>query len=337
VGRTGKITPIAILEPCELAGATISRATLNNVGDIEKKGVKIGASVFIRRSNDVIPEVLGLAQDFENSKKIEPPAVCPACGNTLVTIGAHLYCDNFYHCPPQIVGKLEHFCNKDAFDVEGLSEKTLQVLYEKLNISEPYQLYNLTAEQISELNLEGFKDKKIENIINSIEKSRHNKTFADFLYAISIRNVGKKIAKDIAKKFTNIEKLITATTEELTQVDEVGEVIAKSITDFFADEKNLQNCNLLLEKLSLAEVRQKTGVFSGQVVVITGTLQNYSRTQAKQLVEQLGGETSESVSKSTTLLIYGESAGSKLDKANKLGIKVIDESEFVNLTENLEN
>ena len=328
VGRTGKLTPIGILEPCELAGATVSRATLNNADDIGRKGIRLPSRVFVRRSNDVIPEILGVAQTEPDSKEIEIPSVCPACGAALVAEGAHLFCSNRETCPPQIVGKLTHFCSREAMDVEGVSEKILEQLYAKKGLSKPFELYRLTADDLRDL--EGFKEKKCENVLASIEGARRGRGLAEFLFALALPNVGKKTAKDLAARFT-LEELKKADAETLKTVPDVGEIVASSVTEWFADPDNLHTLGELCKEVVLEAPADsaRTGSFAGETVVLTGTLEAMKRGDAKKMIEERGGNTSDTVSKSVTLVVAGDAAGSKLDKANKLGIPVIGEAEFL--------
>ncbi|MDE7395412.1 MAG: NAD-dependent DNA ligase LigA, partial [Clostridiales bacterium] len=230
VGRTGKLTPLAVLEPVELCGATVARATLNNMADIRRKKVKIGSTVFVRRSNDVIPEILGIAED-RGGEPIASPSVCPACGATLVEVGAHLFCPNTDGCVPQICGKLEHFASKDCMDIDGVSEKTVLQLHEKLGVCTVADLYTITAEQLAQL--DGFKDRKIQNFLASVQKSK-SADLAHFIHALAIGGVGKVAARDLAECFGSISGLAAATEEELLAVPEVGEVVAASIREYFA-------------------------------------------------------------------------------------------------------
>ncbi|MBR5192612.1 MAG: NAD-dependent DNA ligase LigA [Clostridia bacterium] len=326
VGRTGKLTPLGLVEPVELAGATVQKATLNNYGDILRKGVKIGARILIRRSNEVIPEILGTTEIYEDCKEILKPTSCPYCNAEIVEIGANLFCPN-ENCKPRIIASLTNFASKGGVNIEGFSEKTAEVLYEKLNVKRFSDLYKLNVENL--LGLEGFQLKKAENLINAIESSK-NPLLENFIYSLGIENVGKKTARDLAEKFTSIENLINATREELLAVDEIGEIIADSIKEFFANEKNIGEINSLLEvgvKPTFNKV-QKGSTFSGEKVVLTGSLQSFTRDEASKIITDLGGEVVGSVSKKTTLVLAGENAGSKLDKARALNIKIIYEEQF---------
>lgn len=326
VGRTGKLTPLAILEPVELCGAAIRRATLNNYDDIQRKKVKIGSRVFIRRSNDVIPEILGVSED-NGGKEIPVPTVCPACGSDLVRDGAHIYCPNEGDCPPQIIGRLTHFAEKDCMDIRGVSEKSIEGLHEKLGVRFPTDLYSLTRDDLARL--DGFKDKKIDNFLASVEKSK-SVPLDRFINALGIENIGKKSARDLAERFGSISELMKADEATLVEVDEIGDIVAESITSYFGKH------GWLIEKFKeigidpkFNVVKPTGGVLTGKKLVLTGTLPTLTRTEATELIEKAGGTTSSSVSKSTDYVLAGENAGSKLDKARSLGVKIITENELL--------
>lgn len=324
VGRTGKLTPLAHLEPVELCGATIRKATLNNYGDILRKKVKIGSRVFIRRSNDVIPEILGVAED-NDGKPIVPPEVCPACGAKLYEDGAHIFCPNEYGCRPQVIGRLEHFTSKECMDIRGISEKSIAQLYDSLGVRSLIDLYSLTADELKML--DGFKDKKAENFVSSIEKSK-SVPLDRFINALGIENVGKKSAKDLARVFGSIDALAAASREQLLAVPDVGEVVADCIAQYFAKHA------ALIEKFKTIGIDPRyTGSeekqnLAGKTFVLTGTLAGYTRDEVTAIIESRGAKVSGSVSKKTDYVLAGESAGSKLDKAARLGVKIIDENEF---------
>lgn len=327
VGRTGKLTPLASLEPVELCGATVSRATLNNYGDIVRKKVKKGSRVFVRRSNDVIPEILGVAED-NGGTEIQKPEVCPACGAKLVEEGALLFCPNESGCPPQITGRIEHFVSKDCMDIRGISEKSVAQLYEKLDVRSVTDLYYLKADDVARL--DGYKDKKIENFISSVEKSK-SVPLDRFINALGIENVGKKTARDLALRFKSMNALMDAERETLLEIEDIGEVVADSITSYFGKHR------ALIEKFREIgidpKIEQQTanGVFSGKKFVLTGTLPTYTRGEATKLIENAGGEVASSVSKDTDYVLAGDNAGSKLEKARQKGIKIISEKEFISL------
>ena len=327
VGRTGKLTPLASLEPVELCGATVSRATLNNYGDIVRKKVKKGSRVFVRRSNDVIPEILGVAED-NGGTEIQKPEVCPACGAKLVEEGALLFCPNESGCPPQITGRIEHFVSKDCMDIRGISEKSVAQLYEKLDVRSVTDLYYLKADDVARL--DGYKDKKIENFISSVEKSK-SVPLDRFINALGIENVGKKTARDLALRFKSMNALMDAERETLLEIEDIGEVVADSITSYFGKHR------ALIEKFREIgidpKIEQQTanGAFSGKKFVLTGTLPTYTRGEATKLIENAGGEVASSVSKDTDYVLAGDNAGSKLEKARQKGIKIISEKEFISL------
>lgn len=324
VGRTGKLTPLGIVEPVELAGATVRKATLNNYGDIQKKRVKIGGRVLIRRSNEVIPEILGALGD--EGKEVEKITVCPYCKTPVVEVGANLFCPN-EDCRPRVLAKLANFACKDGMNIDGFSEKTAGVLYDEIGVENFSELYTLDREKL--VALDGFQDKKADNLLSAIEKSK-NVALPNFIFALGIDGVGKKTAKDLAKKLKTLDGIANASVEELASLDDVGEVMSKSIFDYFRSEKNKNEIEkLLCAGVKIAEQTEvKSGSFSGEKVVLTGSLTSYTRSEAGKLVEERGGEIQSSVTKTTTLVIAGEAAGSKLDKAKKLGVTVIDEEEF---------
>ncbi|WP_297713616.1 NAD-dependent DNA ligase LigA [Clostridium sp.] len=329
VGRSGRVGPTAILEPVELAGVTVKRATLNNMDDIKRKGVMIGADVFIRRSNDVIPEIMGVVESsLENAKEIKVPETCPACGSHLVLDGAHYFCENTLSCKPQMVKSIVHFACRDAMNIEGFSEKTAEQLFEKLDIRSIADLYKLDYEKL--LTLDKFGPKKAQNLLDAVERSKTPELYR-FIYALGIPNVGVKTAKDLVNKFKSIEGLKSATFDELVSVQDVGDIVAKCVLEFFQEEKVLATIDELLNlgvNPSFEEQVIVESSFNGKTVVVTGTLQNYSRGDIKAKLEALGAKVSGSVSKKTDYVIAGEEAGSKLTKAQDLGITVLSEEEF---------
>lgn len=332
VGRSGRVSPTAILDPVELAGVTVKRATLNNMDDIARKGVRLGAEVFVRRSNDVIPEIMGVVpESLEGTKEIEEPKVCPACGAHLVHEGVHIYCENTLGCKPQMVKTIVHFAGREAMNIAGFSEKTAEQLFEKLDIRDISDLYKLEYEKL--LDLDKFGPKKAQNLLDAIEKSK-DCTLEAFLYSLGIPNVGVKTAKDLVKRFESLENLEKATFEELVSVQDVGDIVARSIIEFFKEERTLKVINELLS-LGVNPHYEKKEVlespFMGKTVVVTGTLENYSRTLIKEKLESLGAKVSGSVSKKTDFVIAGEAAGSKYDKAKSLGVTILSEEEFENM------
>ena len=324
VGRTGKVTPIAVLEETELAGATIKRATLNNIEDIKRKKLKIGSRVFIRRSNEVIPEVLGLAEDLPNSIEIHQPEFCPSCNTKLIQKNMLLFCPNKNGCKQQIIDRLSHFVTRDAMNIEGLSEQTLSVFYETYNVTQPYQLYDLTINQLLSLPL--FKIKKAENVYNSIQNSK-NCNLANFIYALGINNVGFKTAKDLAKYYKTMDNFMRAG-DELETIRDIGGIVSQSIQDYLNNHEQKQYLLNLIERVKIKDYDLKTveSQWTGKTVVLTGTL-SISRNEATQKLEKLGAIVSSSVSKNTDYVLAGENAGSKLEKAQKLGVKIITEQD----------
>lgn len=335
VGRTGKITPIAMLDPIELSGATVSRATLNNTQDIERKQISINSRVFVRRSNEVIPEVMGLAEKSDNAIEIIAPKFCPSCNSELKTIGANLFCVNHKHCYKQIVDRLTQFVSRNAFNIEGLSKKTLNQLYQKFDLSYPYELFTITEDMLSQL--EGFKDKKISNLLNSLEKSKKI-DWSNFIFSLGILYVGDKTAFVLSKKYNSIEELKSATFDDLISIDDVGEIVANSIVEYFQDQDNLINIDKLIElgvKINFSNNNTEKNYFTNKTIVLTGTLSAYSRPELTKILLSYGANVASSVSKKTDLVIVGIDAGSKLDKAKQLNIEIIDEERLLNLLSNV--
>lgn len=332
VGRSGRVSPTALLEPVELAGVTVKRATLNNMDDIKRKGVKLGATVFVRRSNDVIPEIMGVVEEsLEGSRDIIPPEECPYCGSKLIQEGVHIFCENTLSCKPQMVKSIVHFASREAMNIEGFSEKTAEQLFEKLDLRSISDLYRLKKEEL--LTLEKFGDKKAQNLLDAVEKSK-DCDLASFIYALGIPNVGKKTSKDLVKKFKTLEKLEKATLEELISVQDIGEIVANSVIKFFSQEGILDSIREL-QSLGVSpryeETEVEENIFEGKTVVVTGSLKNYSRSEIKDKLEALGAKVAGSVSKKTDFVLAGEEAGSKYDKAVELNIRILSEEEFEEL------
>lgn len=330
VGRSGRVTPTAILEPVELGGVTVKRATLNNLDDIERKGVRVGATVFVRRSNDVIPEIMGVVESsLEDSTPIEEPKVCPSCGEELFREGVHLFCENTLACKPQMVKTIVHYASREAMNIAGFSEKTAEQLFEKLGIKSIADLYRIKKEELVEL--EKFGDKKASNLLVALENSK-NCELASFVYGLGIANVGKKTAKDLAKTFKTLENIERATFEELVSVPDIGDVVAKTIVEFFSLDKSIETINELL-RLGVTPKEEEVqevveNPFNGKTVVVTGSLKAFSRSEIKDKLEELGAKVAGSVSKKTDFVIVGEDPGSKYNKAVELEIKIISEDEF---------
>lgn len=329
VGRTGKLTPLAQVDPVELAGATVRKATLNNLGDIRRKDVKIGSKVLIRRSNEVIPEILGAYEHTGKSVDIAPPETCPYCGAPVREEGANLFCTN-KNCRPRIAAQLANFASKGAMDIEGFSEMTAYLLYDELGVRHYSDLYDLDKDRLSKL--EGFGDKKIKNLLSAIAASK-NVPLDRFLFALGIDGIGKVASKDLAERFKGVEALSEATAEELVEMEDIGEKTAANIVNWFVDEENRKELARLSEAGVKPFMKQVAagGVFAGQNVVLTGTLSRFKRSEAQKLIEEQGGINQSAVTSKTTLVIAGESAGSKLDKAKDLGIRIIGEEEFLKI------
>ena len=329
VGRTGKLTPLAHLEPVDFAGVTVKKATLNNWDDVQRKRVGIGSRVFIRRSNDVIPEILGAVPNDAPLRPVEKPLRCPQCGAHIEQRGVHLFCTNSLSCRPQIAARLSHYASRDAMDIETFSDKTAEQFIDAFGISTIPELYALTHEQL--VALERFGHKKAQNLLNALEASK-TRPLSAFLYALGIPNVGVKTAKDLAKTFRTLTAVRAATFEELIAIEDVGDVVAEDIVTFFADPSIAAQIDLLLAHgVKPAEESAPTGELplAGLTVVVTGTLPTLSRRDAESLIEQCGGKAAGSVSKKTSFVVAGEAAGSKLDKARALKIPVLDEAAFL--------
>lgn len=331
VGRTGKLTPLAHVAPVELAGATVRRATLNNLGDIRRKDIRKGSKVLIRRSNEVIPEILRAVEHTGESVDIEKPEVCPYCGEKLTEEGANIFCTN-KNCRPRVVAQLANFASKGAMDIDGFSEMTAALFYDELGVRAFSDLYALDKQKLS--GLEGFGDKKVRNLLRAVEGSK-NVPLDRFIFALGIGGVGKVASKDLARRFKSMGALQAATEQDLVAMENIGEKTAADIVGYFADEGNRAE----IEKLFAAGVKpfvkegQAVGVFTGENVVLTGTLQKFRRSEAQKLIEEAGGACQSAVTQKTTLVVAGESAGSKLDKAKSLGIRVIGEEEFIKILE----
>lgn len=327
VSRTGKLNPLAVLDPVEIGGATVSRATLSNISEIRRKGIRIGDRVFVRRSGDVIPEITGVAEQCEGAREVPKPTVCPVCGSPVLEKGVFLYCSNKENCEPKIISAIEHFCSKDGLDIDGLSEKTIEQFYEEFGLKRADELFLLKKEDL--LSLEGFKEKKAENVIASIDKAKHT-TLTRFLTALGIPNVGKKAAKLLEQTFGTLDKLMAATVEEIASIEDFGLITASSIVEYFslAEHRDFIS-RLLANGITFSKEEKREGVFSGRTVVITGALSSYKRSAAQEEIRKRGGNVADSVSKQVDLVVVGEDAGSKLEKAKKLGIEIIDEKTFL--------
>lgn len=330
VGRTSKVTPSAILEPVVIDGVTISRATLNNYDFIQKKDIRINSEVLLRRSNDVIPEILSADNTFNDTKKIEKPTHCPYCHTKLEEIGAHLFCTNTLSCKPQLEAKLTHFASQACMDIEGLSEKTIAKLMKVHDIDNVTDFYTLTYEDLEQL--EGFKNKRITNTLEAIENSK-NVDFNNFVNALGIPNVGEKTAFDLASHFETFEDLANASYEELVELDDIGPKTAESIHGFFTNEKSQKIIKKLFElgvKIKYNSEVKNTDL-DGLTFVITGSFDDYKRNDLEEIIKSKGGKATGSVSGNTDYLLLGENPGSKYDKALELGTKIIDIDEFLEM------
>lgn len=339
VGRTGKLTPLAHLSPVDICGVTVKRATLNNYDDICRKRVRIGSEVWVRRSNDVIPEIMGVVWDGEGEAPetdIQPPTVCPACGGPLVKLrqdGVHLFCLNRTSCRPQAIARMAHFASRQGMDIETFSTRTAGLFYDELGVRSAADLYSLDREKL--VALKGFGEKKADKLFAELEKSKDCELDA-FLFAIGIPNIGKKTAYDLMAHFGTLEALMGATEQELVDIEDVGEIVASSITEYFADEENRRFVNRLLEAGVHPQMHMQEDagtLFEGLTFVLTGTLPTLSRAQAQEMIRKNGGKATESVSKKTSIVLAGESAGNKLDKARELGVTIIDEAQFLRMIE----
>ena len=329
VSRTGKLNPLALLDPVDIGGVTVSRATLNNISEIRRKDIRIGSRVFVRRSNDVIPEITGVAEQPEDAVEIEVPTVCPACGSPVEVRGVFAYCTDSEACEPALVSRFAHFVCRDAMDIEGLSDKTLELLYSEGKIRDFADLYSLSADDLTDL--EGFKDKKIANILAAIAASKHTE-LKRFLFAIGIPGIGKKAAAQLADAFGTLEAARAAKEEELLALDDFGDVMAKNVIAFWNDPMRAAEVDRLIAAgITFEQKERAEGAFSGKKVVLTGSLARFTRSEAKKLIEERGGEVADGVSAKVNLVIAGEAAGSKLEKAKKLGIEIIDEQKFVEM------
>ena len=332
VGRTGKLTPVALLLPVDVGGVTVSRASLHNFGEVKRLDLRIGDTVRIQRAGDVIPQVMEVIKPGEpRSEPFLPPESCPVCKSQVVAEGAYHKCPNRFGCPAQIHGSISHYASRMALDIEGLGEKTITTFLQKGLITDLASIYKLSQNKISPL--DGFGDLSAQNLIGAIEKSREPELYR-FLYGLGIPNVGEKTALDISRHFGSFAAIRRATGEQLLEVEGVGPVVAKSIVDFFASQPVSAELDLLLKEVSpqaMEILEPFRAELTGKTFVFTGTLENFSRGEAQTRVEALGGKASSSISSKTDFVVYGPGAGSKLEKARQLGIRLLDEEEFLEL------
>ncbi|SFZ92173.1 DNA ligase (NAD+) [Flaviramulus basaltis] len=336
VGRTGAITPVANLEPVELAGTTVKRASLHNADQIEKLDIRVGDEVYVEKGGEIIPKILGvdLTKRPVDSLPTQYITHCPECQTELVRQEgeAQHYCPNYNGCNPQIIGRIQHFISRKAMDIEGLGGETVALLVNEGLISNYSDLYELTKEQV--IPLERMAEKSAENLIQGVEKSK-SIPFERVLYALGIRYVGETVAKKLARHYKSIEAIENASEEELVNVDEIGIKIAESVNAFFSSEENIFIVNRLKQfgvqlEMSAEELIGKTNILEGQSIVITGVFESISRNELKKLIEDNGGKVSSSISSKTSYIVAGDNMGpSKKDKAEKLNIELINEYNFL--------
>ena len=335
VGRTGVLTPNAVLEPVRLAGTTVSRATLHNYDNIKDKDIRIGDTVLVRKAGDIIPEILDSVKDKRNGNEVvfSMPEVCPECGGKVMREEgeAAFRCTNM-QCHAQMLRNIYHFASKDAMDIEGLGPQIVKQLVDNGLIKKVSDIYKLEKEDISDLERMG--DKSAQNLIDAIEKSKEAGLDC-VIYALGIRQIGKKAAKILAKHFKSIENILSATLEEFTNIFEIGEISGKNIVEFFSEEQNIKTIQELKDagvKTDYAD-NSVSEIFLNKTFVLTGTLPTLTRSEAGKIIEDNGGKVSSSVSKKTDFVLAGEEAGSKLDKARKLNIIILSEKEFLKMLE----
>lgn len=336
VGRTGVLTPVAELEPVNVAGSTISRATLHNEEEIVRKDIRIGDIVVIEKGGDVIPKIVSVDMEKRTNQSIawQMPSTCPSCGTPAIKVEGEvaIRCPNEKGCYEQQIRRLIYFASKHALDINHLGEKVMIQLFEKGFVKRPADVFKLTAEQISLL--EGFKEKSIQNLLTSIEKSK-DVTFSQFLMALGIKYVGAGTAELLASKSGNLEVLMQMSEDDLKAIEGIGEKVAQSVVAYFADPLNLAEIQEL-QSLGLRPKFQevisfKSHIFNGKNFVLTGSLENFTRNSAATLIKERGGKVTDTVSKKTNYLLAGRDPGSKFDKAKSLGIQILDENEFVSL------
>lgn len=333
VGKTGAITPIAILEPVQLGGSTVARASLHNFDEVGRLDVRIGDRVYIKKAAEIIPKVVKVIEDEEHYKlpQYMPPEKCPSCHSQLhIHEGeVNLYCDN-PDCPAKRCAKIEFWVSKDAMDIDKIGPSIIEQLYNKGFAKNPVDLYKLSMQDFMQLDL--VKEKSAFNMYNAIQESKH-KPLARLVTAFTIKNVGKETAGVLANEFGTLENLMNASVEDLSKVEGVGEIIAKDIYDFFRKPENISMINELKELgvEPLPPVQNVSDEFKGKTFVLTGTLQNMTRDEASEKIKQMGGKTSSSVSRNTSYVVVGENAGSKLEKAQKLGVIILTENDFLNM------
>lgn len=334
VGRTGVVTPVAMLRPVELSGVTVSRATLHNREEVARKDIRKGDKVRIQRAGDVIPQVIERIEepDRERGPKFEMPKECPSCGTKLIERGPFTVCPNSFECQAQLAGRLTHFGSRAALDIEGLGEETARLFVSKELVRQLPDLFDLTADRIEPL--EGYAAKSAENLVRGIEEASRVE-LDRFLFALGIPEVGVTVARELALHFRSFEAIRRASEEELQRVEGVGPRMAEQITAFFAEDRNREVLDRLLDgRVELIEPEEESGPkpLDGLTMVFTGSLERYTRSEAKELAQRLGAKVTGSVSKKTDYVVAGDDPGSKRDKAEGLGVTILDEEGFVELT-----
>ncbi len=328
VGRTGVLTPTAILSPVLLAGTTVSRATLHNEDFIKEKNICLGDTVIVRKAGDIIPEVLTVTKHADNAVPYEMPKICPSCGEPVFREEgeAAVRCLNT-ECPAQLLRNIIHFCSRDAMDIEGLGWSVAELLVKNDLVKTPADIYSLTKEQISPLDRMG--DLSAQNLVDAINKSKENDV-AKLIFALGIRHIGQKAANLLAERFGKMSEIMNASEEDILTIDGFGTIMAKSVADYFKTKSNRELIDdLMAHGLNMKYLKEvKDSRFAGKTFVLTGTLSKFTRNEASAIIESFGGKTSSSVSKKTSYVLAGEEAGSKLKKANDLGITVISEEQF---------
>ncbi len=335
VGRTGVLTPVGNFEPVLLAGTTVSRATLHNKDFIEEKGICVGDTVIIRKAGEIIPEVLSVSEHCENAVPFEFPSICPSCGSPVSSDEgeAAVRCTNT-DCPAQLMRHLIHFVSRDAMDIDGMGPAVLEQLINAELVKSPADLYRLTTEQISVLDRKA--EKSAANLISSIEKSKSNELYR-LIYALGIRNIGLKAAKIICENFATVDDIMNAKAENFEAIEGFGAIMAKSLEDYFALDSTKNLISELTElglSMTPSAPKKSGGIFEGKTFVLTGTLPTMTRSEASKLIEQQGGKTSSSVSKKTSYVLAGSDAGSKLTKAQNLGVTIISEEQLLEMLNN---
>lgn len=339
VGRTGVLTPVAELEPINIGGVVVSRATLHNADEIARLNIKPGDRIIVQRAGDVIPQIIGVAESNENAPAYEFPNVCPVCGAAVVRESGAVArrCVNTLGCPAQRIGELEHFVSRHAFDIEGLGPRQLEMFVERDWIKTPADIFSLVAKHGDAIkNMDGFGDKSVSNLEKSIESAR-NIDLHRFLYAIGIPDIGSVTAKLLAKKFGNLNAVRNATYAELKNIDGVGDIMANEIQSFFCDEHNKKILDELVAVVNVIDslvVAENTGALAGKKIVLTGTLMNYTRDAAREVLESLGATVTSSVSPKTDIVLAGADAGSKLQRATELGITIWGETDLEQVLNN---